>query len=110
VLSIRRSRTVGQDHTVSWEGIIYGIARHQAASGMRGARVQIERRLDGSTWMRWRNHILRLERCQVKPAETRQNSALKHRATQERSPQEKALARQRFLQGRRNWQRAYERL
>lgn len=110
VLSIRLSRTVSQDHTVSWDGVIYGIARQQAARGMRGARVQVERRLDGSMWMRWRNQMLRLERCQVKPIGTRQNSSLKHRATQERSPQEKALARQRFLEGRRNWQRAYERL
>lgn len=110
VLSIRRSRTVNQDHTVSWDGVIYGIARHQAAGGMRGARVQIERRLDGSTWMRWRNHMLALECCPAKPAQARQASTCKHRASPGSSLQEKALARQRLLEGRRKWQRAYESL
>jgi hypothetical protein len=54
VLSIRQSRTVGQDHTVRWQGVIYRIERKQIQAAMRGARVQLERRLDGSTWMHWR--------------------------------------------------------
>jgi hypothetical protein len=44
VLSIRRSRTLDQDHTIRWEGVIYRVHRKQIASGMRGARVQVERR------------------------------------------------------------------
>src|SRR5437870_2782818 len=47
VLSIRESRTVGQDHTVRWHGTIYRVERKQIKAAMRGARVQLERRLDG---------------------------------------------------------------
>ncbi|HET7442929.1 MAG TPA: ISNCY family transposase [Terriglobales bacterium] len=108
VLSIRLSRTVSQDHTVSWQGVIYGIDRSQAARGMRGARVAIERRLDGSTCMRWQNQMLVLQRCQVKPIGSHQTLMPKPRARQERSPQEKALARQRFLAGRKKWGDAYK--
>src|SRR5450432_4054700 len=59
VLSIRQSRTVGQDHTVRWQGVTCRIERKQIRGAMRGARVQLERRLDGSTWMHWR----KLELC-----------------------------------------------
>ena len=65
VLSIRESRTVGQDHTVRWHGTIYRVERKQIKAAMRGARVQLERRLDGSTWMHWRNHVVTLELCQA---------------------------------------------
>jgi hypothetical protein len=43
VLSIRQSRTVGQDHTVRWEGVIYQVDRKQITAAMRGARAQLER-------------------------------------------------------------------
>jgi transposase len=61
VLSMRQSRTVSQDHTVSSNGVTYRIDRQQVTRGMRGARVQVERRLDGSMWMHWRNRMLPLE-------------------------------------------------
>jgi len=50
VFSIRVSRTVSADHTVRWEGEVYRIEREQITAGMRGARVQVERRRDGSHW------------------------------------------------------------
>src|SRR5262249_4233776 len=67
VLSIRESRTVSADYTVRWEGVIYRVKREQIAGGMRGARVQLERRLNGSRWMHWRNRILALEACESRP-------------------------------------------
>src|SRR5246500_4601594 len=53
VLSIRESRTVTPDYTVRWEGAIYRVHREQIARGMRGARVQLQGRLDGSRWVHW---------------------------------------------------------
>lgn len=50
VLSIRMSRTVTADYTVRWEGVIYRIEREQITAGLGGARVQLERRRDGSRW------------------------------------------------------------
>jgi len=53
VLSIRESRTVAPDYTVRWDGLLYRVQCEQIAVGMRRARVQLERQLDGSRWMHW---------------------------------------------------------
>src|ERR1700675_254280 len=45
ILSVRVARKVAQDHTVSWDGNRWGV---EVCAGLRGAAVEIERRLDGS--------------------------------------------------------------
>lgn len=106
VLSIRASRTVSPDYTVRWEGASYRVQRQQIAGGMRGARVQLERRLDGSRWMHWRNQILALEPCETRP-EVIVERRVKPRVIPERSAAEKARARQRLLDNRRRLSQAY---
>jgi hypothetical protein len=110
VLSIRESRTVGQDHTVRWQGVIYRIERKQIQAAMRGARVQLERRLDGSTWMHWRQRVLALELCPAPSHRCVEPPVLQQRATAVRSAEEKARARQRFLDARRRWNENYKHL
>ncbi len=63
ILSVRVTRRVAQDHTVSWDGIRWGVPREEVCAGLRGAQVEIERRLDGSHWLRFRNRYLRLRHC-----------------------------------------------
>ena len=63
VLSVRAVRKVAQDHTVSWEGNLWGVPREQVCAGLRGAAVEIERRLDGSHWLRYRGRYLPLRPC-----------------------------------------------
>ena len=109
VLSIRESRTVAPDYTVRWDGAMYQVEREQIARGMRGARVPLERRLDGSRWMHWRNRILALERCETRPRVIVKRPG-KPRATAERSAAEKARARQRLLASRRRLAEAYAQL
>jgi hypothetical protein len=109
VLSIRESRTVSADYTVRWDGVIYRVERKQIAGGMRGARVQLERRLDGSRWMHWRNRILALEACETRPEGMVEHRA-KPRVTPERSAEERARARQRLLDARRRLSEAYAQL
>jgi len=109
VLSIRESRTVAADYTVRWEGAIYGVKREHIARGMRGARVQLERRLDGSRWMRWRNRRVALEVCETRP-EVIVVPRVQPRATPERSAEEKARARQRLLAARRRLTETYAQL
>jgi len=109
VLSIRESRTVGADYTMRWDGVIYRVKREQIAVGMRGARVQLERRLDGSRWMHWRNRILALEPCETRP-EVIVEPRVKPRATPERSAEEKARAKHRILDARRRLSEAYAQL
>ncbi|MGB6718322.1 MAG: hypothetical protein WBE47_15335, partial [Candidatus Acidiferrales bacterium] len=63
ILSVRVARKVAQDHTVSWEGNRWGVVREEVCAGLRGAAVEIERRLDGSHWLRYRGRYLRLRSC-----------------------------------------------
>jgi hypothetical protein len=69
ILSVRVARRVTQDHTVSWDGKRWGVVRAEVCAGLRGAAVEIERRLDGSHWLRYRGRYLRLRPC-PEPART----------------------------------------
>ena len=63
ILSVRVGRTVADDHTVSWDGNHWGVPRQEVCAGLRGAQVEIERRLDGSHWLRFRGRYLPLRHC-----------------------------------------------
>jgi transposase len=63
ILSVRVGRQVADDHTVSWDGHRWGVPREEVCAGLRGAQVEIERRLDGSHWLRFRGRYLRLRHC-----------------------------------------------
>jgi transposase len=63
ILSVRVDRKVAQDHTVSWDGNRWGVLREDVCAGLRGAAVEIERRLDGSHWLRYRGRYLHLRSC-----------------------------------------------
>src|SRR6266851_3069001 len=63
ILSVRVPRKVADDHTVSWDGTRWGVPREEVCAGLRGAQVEIERRLDGSHWLRFRGRYLRLRHC-----------------------------------------------
>jgi len=63
ILSVRAARRVAQDHTVSWDGNRWGVVREEVCAGLRGAAVEIERRLDGSHWLRYRGSYLHLRPC-----------------------------------------------
>ncbi len=71
ILSVRAVRTVGPDHTVSWNGQRWGLRREQVCAGLRGAHAEIEKRLDGTHWLRFRGRYLPLQPC---PAATRSAS------------------------------------
>jgi hypothetical protein len=67
ILSVRVVRTVGSDHTVVWNGQRWGVQREDVCVGLRGAQAEIERRLDGSHWLRFRGHYLPLQTCPAAP-------------------------------------------
>jgi transposase len=76
ILSVRVVRKVSDDHTVSWEGRRWGVPRAEVCVGLRGAQVEIERRLDGSHWLRFRKRYLRLRHC-PEPARAASPSGLR---------------------------------
>jgi Winged helix-turn helix len=67
ILSVRVARTVASDHTVSWDGQRWGVRREEVCAGLRGARAEIERRLDGTHWLRFRGRYLPLIPCPNAP-------------------------------------------
>jgi hypothetical protein len=77
ILSVRAARKMAQDHTVSWEGSRWGVPRDEVRAGLRGAQVEIERRLDGSHWLRFRGRYLRLRHCPEPPPRAASPSGLR---------------------------------
>ena len=67
ILSVRITRTVAQDHTVSCDGQRWGVPREAVRAGLRGERVEVERRLDDSHWLRYRGGYLPLMACPNAP-------------------------------------------
>jgi hypothetical protein len=67
-LSHVEHRQVNNDYTVQLDGRFYQIQREAICAGLRGAVVRIERRLDGSLAVRFRDRYLAVKTCgRVRP-------------------------------------------
>src|SRR5712692_6047502 len=86
VLSVRVARKVTDDHTVSWDGNRWGVPRDEVCAGLRGAQVEIERRLDGSHWLRFRGRYLHLRPCPEPVRQSASPSGLRPPGLAERIP------------------------
>jgi hypothetical protein len=64
ILSWVESRVVASDYTVRFQGRSYQIARASIRPGMRGGRVRVEKRLDASVAVRFRQHYLAVTVCE----------------------------------------------
>jgi len=64
ILSLVEERIVASDYTIRYEGKIYQIARSDIRPGVRGGRVRVEQRLDGSMAVKFRQYRLRVGECQ----------------------------------------------
>src|ERR1700746_504175 len=89
ILSVRVDRKVAQDHTVSWDGNRWGVLREEVCAGLRGAAVEIERRLDGSHWLRYRGRYLHLRPCPEPVRRSASPSGLRPAGLAERTPKPK---------------------
>ena len=89
ILSVRVGRQVADDHTVSWDGNRWGVPREEVCAGLRGAQVEIERRLDGSHWLRFRGRYLRLRHCPAPRRPSASPSGLRPPGLAERTPRPK---------------------
>lgn len=66
-LSIVETRQVHNDYTIRLDGKIYRIERSSICSGLRGATVRVERRLDGSVAVKFRDRYLVHRQCVEPP-------------------------------------------
>ena len=89
ILSVRVGRKVAEDHTVSWDGNRWGVLREQVCAGLRGAPVEVERRLDGSHWLRFRGRYLRLRPCPEPMRQSASPSGLRPAGLAEGKPRPK---------------------
>jgi hypothetical protein len=96
VLSVRVARKVAQDHTVSWEGNRWGVTREEVCAGLRGAAVEIERRLDGSHWLRYRGRYLHLRPCPEPVRQSASPSGLRPPGLAERTPRPKSTSKPKY--------------
>jgi len=62
-LSHVEMRQVRPDYTLRWAGTLYQIERQAVVSGLRGANVRVERRLDGSLAVRHGERYLPVKEC-----------------------------------------------
>ncbi len=67
ILSEVEERVVTNDYTIRYQGKLYQIGREQIQTGMRGGRVRVERRLDGSLAVRFRDRYLAVQERQPAP-------------------------------------------
>ena len=78
-LSHVETRQVRPDYTLPWEGRLYQIERRGIVSGLRGATVRVEERLDGSLAVRHGERYLPVKECAAadKPKAARPAKATK---------------------------------
>jgi transposase len=63
ILSLVEERVVTPDYTMRYQGKLYQIARRDIRPGLRGGRVRVEKRLDGSLAVRFRQYWLTVAEC-----------------------------------------------
>jgi hypothetical protein len=64
ILSHVEERQISNGYTVQYGGQSYQIPLNQVRTGMRGAKLRVERRLDGSIAMRFHGEYLQVESCE----------------------------------------------
>jgi transposase len=63
ILSVVEARVVTNDYTLRYQGKIYQIARADLGGGLRGAKVRVEKRLDGTVAVKFRGRYLTVREC-----------------------------------------------
>lgn len=81
ILSHQETRTVMNDYTISYHNTRYQIARESVVAGLRGGKVIVELRLDGSVHVRFRDRYLTV--TQLPPTRPNVSQPKQHKARRE---------------------------
>jgi DNA-binding Lrp family transcriptional regulator len=86
ILSHVEEREVANDYTVRYDAKIYQIDRKDVRPGMRGAKVRVELRLDGSIAIRFRDRYVSVKQCEPAPkvAATKKSASPRRPASRRR--------------------------
>jgi hypothetical protein len=91
ILSHVQERQVSNGYTVQYRGQAYQIPPSQIRTGMRGSKLRVEARLDGTLAMRFRHEYLRVEVCEPPARVSKPKPAAK--------PQPAAPRKSRWMEG-----------
>jgi hypothetical protein len=81
ILSHVEERQISNGYTVQYHGTMYQIPPHQVRTGMRGSKLRVEARLDGTIAMRFDNHYLAVAVCEPAQRIVQPKPAMKKRNT-----------------------------
>src|SRR3954453_4413507 len=81
ILSHVEERQISNGYTVQYHGTMYQIPPHQVRTGMRGSKLRVEARLDGTIAMRFDNHYLAVAACEPPQRTAQPQPAMKTRNT-----------------------------
>jgi len=84
-LSYVETRQVRPDYTLRWNGRLYRIDRQAVVTGLRGANVRVEQRMDGELAVRHGDRYLPIEECSAPPRKSSPPKPKTARRTQRRS-------------------------
>jgi transposase len=94
-LSHVETRQVRPDYTLRWDGKLYQIERRAVTTGLRGANVRVEQRLDGSLAVRHGERYLPIKECAAadrpKPVRPKPKPAAKRRSRRRGSDWDKGF-------------------
>ncbi len=79
ILSHVEHRQVTNDYTLRFEAKIYQVDRKDIRAGLRGSSVRVEKRLDGSIAVRFRDRYLAVAVCEPRPKLAQPKPAAKRR-------------------------------
>ena len=88
ILSHVETRQVANDYTIRFENKLYQIARASVCSGLRGGTVRVEKRLDGTLAVRFRDQYLACTECPSAPKATTNPAPKRPKAPIHRKPGE----------------------
>lgn len=77
-LSQVESRQVANDYTIRFDNRIYQIQRTEIRAGLRGGTVRVEKRLDGTLAVRFRDRYLSVSECAPRPKAAAGKAARPH--------------------------------
>jgi DNA-binding IscR family transcriptional regulator len=89
-LSYVETRQVNNDYTIQFDNKIYQIARDDIRTGLRGADVRVEVRLDASLAVRFRGSYLTVSECHPRPKASPAPKARKTQAQPSSAPRQKS--------------------
>lgn len=84
-LSHVETRQVRPDYTLRWNGKLYQVSRAAVTTGLRGANVRVEQRMDGTLAVRYGDRYLPIEECAAVPKKSPPPEPKTQRLTQRRS-------------------------